>query len=224
LPDNVIDEVESAAVLTIVTLPLIAPLVAGSNMTLRATVAPGATLNPPDEAPVALRPGPARMTFEMTKLALPEFEIEIVCVLLLPTVTLPKLMAAGEADSCPCNGGVPEELLPDELPPGVLVDEVPDDELLAEVVVVDELVAGKLFVEVVLPDEVLLEEPPTTPLFPLTDGLETPVPVKSTRIGEPFVRAKTSCPLKDSVALGLNVTKMVKLLPGARLRGSEGPR
>ena len=74
----------------------------------------------------------------------------------------------------------------------MLVEEVPDDELLVEVAVVDGLIAGELFIEVVLPDEVPLGETPTTPLFPVTDGLETPVPVKNTRIGVPLARAKTS--------------------------------
>jgi hypothetical protein len=113
-----------------------------------------------------------------------------------------------------------EELLPDELAPGTLVTDA-DDELLVEVVV-EELLVDEVFVEEV-PDE-LPEEPPTAPLFPLTDGLETPVPAKDTRIEEPFALAKTSWPLKDSAALGLNVTKTVKLEPGAKLMGSEGPR
>lgn len=188
---------ELAAVLLIMTLPFIVPLVAGSNVTFRATVAPGATLNPPD-APVALRPGPERTTFEMVKFALPEFEIVIVCVLLPPRVTLPKLMAAGMAESCPCNGVLLEELLPEELLPEVLViDDVPTGELFAEEVVIEEPVPDELLAEEVEPEELLPEDPPGTPALLIGGWFDTPVPVSTTLMEEPFALAKTSCPLKE---------------------------
>jgi len=63
---------ELAALLVIVTLPVTPVLLAGVNITIKGAFCPGARICPV-EIPLAPKPAPEMLTFEMVMLVLPEF-------------------------------------------------------------------------------------------------------------------------------------------------------
>lgn len=53
--------------------------------------------------PLILNPAPEMLAWERVKFMLPELVRLIVCVLLLPTMTFPKLALVGMTESCGCS-------------------------------------------------------------------------------------------------------------------------
>lgn len=90
---------EFAALLTIVTEPPTAPVEVGAKTALNVVALPAATVNGA-LIPVILKPVPATVTEEIVNGAVPLFERLIVCELLVPVVTLPKLALPGVAVIC----------------------------------------------------------------------------------------------------------------------------
>ena len=62
----------------------------------------------PEATPLALKPVPETLTVEMVTFEFPVFVNDTACVLLLPTVTLPKLRLAGIAERADCTTPVPD--------------------------------------------------------------------------------------------------------------------
>ena len=75
-----------------VTLPVTLPVAAGAKVTFRVALWP-AVRTCPTEVPLTLNPGPEMLTLEIVTLEFPEFVSFAESVLLLPTLTLPKLKA-----------------------------------------------------------------------------------------------------------------------------------
>jgi hypothetical protein len=79
--------------------PLTLPVVVGANTTLNVVFLPTAivagTVNP-----LMLNPLPDTVACEIVTLALPPFVKLIICELLWPVVTLPKLALVGAAANC----------------------------------------------------------------------------------------------------------------------------
>jgi len=85
-------------------LPVMLPVLAGVNVTFNVVLCPGDKIAP--DAPLALKPGPEMLTFEIVTLDVPEFVTEIGCDATLPTLTLPKLKDAGFTERVPIAAGV----------------------------------------------------------------------------------------------------------------------
>ena len=75
---------------------------AGANPTLKEAEPPGATESG-KASPEVLNPVPAREAWVTLRVAVPGFRIVSVCVLVTPTVTLPKLMLEGITEICGCT-------------------------------------------------------------------------------------------------------------------------
>jgi hypothetical protein len=90
---------ELEALLTKEALPLAAVVVVGAKLTLRDVLWPGARLNGSVLPPI-LNPFPVAVYWEMVAVAGPLFVIITGSVLLVPTVTLPKLTLVGLVVSC----------------------------------------------------------------------------------------------------------------------------
>ena len=95
VPESAIVVEEFVALLATMTLPVALPAVAGANVALRVVVWPGVRITP--DAPLALKPAPETLTFEMVMFELPALVRVTFWLLLLPIVTLPKFMAAEDA-------------------------------------------------------------------------------------------------------------------------------
>src|SRR5712692_1318169 len=97
---------EFGALLTSETLPVMVPVLAGANTTLKVVFCPGARvrgrLSPP-----TLRPLPETWTWETVTLALPELVMVKAYVLRVPTPTFPKLAPGGVTESCDWSGWTP---------------------------------------------------------------------------------------------------------------------
>jgi len=87
---------EFVALLVIVTLPVTLPVAAGAKVTFKVAVCPGVRIVPAD-TPLALKPAPEMLTFEIVTLELPELVSVTARVLLAPVFTLPKLKLVGLA-------------------------------------------------------------------------------------------------------------------------------
>ncbi len=123
VPLNAIVSGEFGALLTIETDPETALEAVGVNTTLNCAVPPAAMFMGVDILDM-LNAAPVTVADEIASEALPLFERVIVCELLLPTVTLPKLALAGVAENCgwvpvPVSGTVREKLEPE--PPSTIV-------------------------------------------------------------------------------------------------------
>ena len=101
VPPNAIVSGEVGALLTSVTDPETPPEVDGVKTVLNVAVFPGATVSGALN-PEVLKPVPVTAACEIVRLALPPFETEMVCELLLPTTTLPKAALDGAAAICAC--------------------------------------------------------------------------------------------------------------------------
>ena len=99
IPVKVIDAGELDALLTTETLPVTLPVAAGAKVTFKVTICPEVTISPAD-TPLAVKPGPEIVTFEIVILELPEL-VSVTPRLLLPTFTFPKLRADAPATSRP---------------------------------------------------------------------------------------------------------------------------
>jgi len=89
---------ELAALLTTEAVPVSVPAVVGAKTTPNDVVCPAASVKG-SEMVVGLNPVPVMPILEMVTLELPVLERVTVCVAEVPSVRLPKLRAAGEADS-----------------------------------------------------------------------------------------------------------------------------
>jgi hypothetical protein len=96
VPERVIVAGEFVALLAIVTLPVMLPAAVGENVTFKIAVCPGVRIRPA-EMPLAVKPGPVRLTLEMVTLELPVLESVTPMVVVAPVVTFPKLRLAGLA-------------------------------------------------------------------------------------------------------------------------------
>ena len=98
VPLRVIARGEFIALLTSESDPLTAPAVVGANTTLNVEFPPAAIVFGM-LSPVVLKPAPVIFAVVIVTLAFPPFDKVIVCELLFPTVTLPKLALVGFAES-----------------------------------------------------------------------------------------------------------------------------
>jgi len=89
---------EFVALLVAVTLPVTLPVAAGAKVTFKVVVCPGVRVVPAD-TPLALKPAPETVMFEIATLELPEFVSVTRRVLLALVFTSPKLRLAGLAPS-----------------------------------------------------------------------------------------------------------------------------
>jgi hypothetical protein len=80
---------EFVALLATEILPVTFPAAAGAKVAVKVAVCPGVRITP--EAPVALKPAPETVTFEIVMLEFPAFVSVTDCVPLFGMVTLPKL-------------------------------------------------------------------------------------------------------------------------------------
>src|SRR6266478_9871863 len=87
---------ELVALLVTETLPVTLPVAAGAKVTFKVAVCPGVRIVPAD-TPLALKPAPEMLTFEIVTLELPELVSVTARVLLAPVFTLPKLKLVGLA-------------------------------------------------------------------------------------------------------------------------------
>jgi len=78
------------------TLPVTLPVPAGAKTTFKVADCPGVTTNPAD-TPLALKPAPETLMFEMVTLELPEFVSVTGRVLLALVFTFPKFKLVGLA-------------------------------------------------------------------------------------------------------------------------------
>lgn len=90
VPDNAIVSVPFEALLLMLMLPEALPVLAGAKVAVRVTDWPGVKIVPAD-TPLALKPAPDTITFEMVMLALPALVSVKVCWPLLAMLTEPKL-------------------------------------------------------------------------------------------------------------------------------------
>jgi hypothetical protein len=90
---------DPGALLVIETLPVAAPEVVGANFAVNDVLAPALSVIGSVGIPLMLNPVPDTLAREIVTAAVPPFVKAIVCVLLLPTPTLPKLALDGLAPS-----------------------------------------------------------------------------------------------------------------------------
>ena len=100
VPVKAIDAGELDALLTTETLPVALPVAAGAKVTSKVTICPEVTISPAD-TPLAVKPGPEIVTFEIVILELPELVNVTPRLLLLLMSTFPKLRADALATSRP---------------------------------------------------------------------------------------------------------------------------
>src|SRR5579859_8105957 len=101
VPESDTDSGEFEALLVMTTPPAVSePALVGANITFIGTEAPGVRTRP-FEIPLTLRPAPLIVTLEIITLAAPELVTVVLCVLLLPTFTFPKLKVELPALSWP---------------------------------------------------------------------------------------------------------------------------
>jgi hypothetical protein len=89
VPDRSIVTGELLTLLVMVTLPETPPAAAGANVTFKMALWPGFR-RLPAEIPVASKPGPEMLVFEIVIVDPPEFVKVTAKMLLLPTLTVPK--------------------------------------------------------------------------------------------------------------------------------------
>jgi hypothetical protein len=88
-----------AELFTNVSVPAKVPVLVGAKLTVSAEEDPAGMVSGSVEGG-SLKPVPDTETDEMVKLAVPEFEIVTVWLLVFPVVMLPKFTEAGETDNC----------------------------------------------------------------------------------------------------------------------------
>lgn len=132
MAERVVTVGESEALLMIERLPLMPPAPAGLNVTLKLAPWPAARVMGIED-PETLKPDPVVEACVMVTLAEPEFVTNTGKMLLLPTVTFPKLRLAGLVVSLP----VAATPLPDrgtvsgEFEPAAQIDKLPLDAVAA---------------------------------------------------------------------------------------------
>jgi hypothetical protein len=125
VPVNGIARGELGASLISETDPLTAPAVVGANTTLK-VVFPPAAITLGKERPLMLKPAPVTLACVIVKLDVPSFVSRIVCELLSPVITLPKLALGGFAVSCWCCVPLPvNEIFKGEFAASLAIVSVP---------------------------------------------------------------------------------------------------
>lgn len=99
VPLRAIGSGELGALLTSETAPVTLPAAVGAKTTLNVALLPAAMVSG-TVMPVRLKPLPDTLAWEMVTLALPALDSLMVCELLVPVITLPKLALEGVAASC----------------------------------------------------------------------------------------------------------------------------
>jgi hypothetical protein len=99
VPVKAIEIGEFGAVLTTCTIPVALPLVVGANTTLNVLFAPGPIVIGSPVIPLIVKPVPVTFACDRDTAAAPVFDKVIVCELLLPMLTVPKLALDGLAMS-----------------------------------------------------------------------------------------------------------------------------
>ena len=89
---------ELAALLTSEMLPDALLVAVGANCTLKVLDCPGGRVSG-NVSPLMLKPAPVTVACGMVKSAVPELVSVIVCVLVVPTTTLPKFTLGGLMES-----------------------------------------------------------------------------------------------------------------------------
>ena len=97
VPDKLMVLGELVALLVTEMLPLKAPVVVGLKTTLKAAFAPEVKVRG-KESPLVLKPAPATVIWDTVTLLVPVFVSVTGRMLLLPTLTLPKLVLRGLAE------------------------------------------------------------------------------------------------------------------------------
>ena len=100
VPLNAIVPGELDALLTSEMLPVTLPADCGSNCALNVMLCPGGSVTG-TESPPMVKPAPETWACEIVRLALPEFVKRMVCELVVPSDTLPKLTLLGFMLICP---------------------------------------------------------------------------------------------------------------------------
>jgi hypothetical protein len=72
VPESEMESGELVALLATETLPVTLPAAAGANVAVKAAVCPGPRMSP-EETPLALKPEPDTVTFEIVTLEFPAF-------------------------------------------------------------------------------------------------------------------------------------------------------
>jgi hypothetical protein len=90
VPESEMVSGEFVALLATETLPDALPAPYGAKVAVKVAACPGARISP-EGTPVALKPAPETVTFEIVTLEFPTFVTVAVLVLLLDMFTLPKL-------------------------------------------------------------------------------------------------------------------------------------
>jgi len=99
VPLRAIASGEPGALLTIETEPVALPAVVGAKAALN-VVLPPAAIVAGTVRPVMVKPAPDTVAWEIVTLALPALDNLMVCELLVPVTTLPKLALVGVGASC----------------------------------------------------------------------------------------------------------------------------
>jgi hypothetical protein len=99
-PDRGIVSVEGVPLVTSVIDPLTLAVEVGAKIALKATVPPAGMVVAVDR-PEILNPAPGGVTCENVRVWLPPFWSVMVCELVFPFATVPKLTLAGVAVTCP---------------------------------------------------------------------------------------------------------------------------
>ena len=94
VPDNDIAPGELLLLVDKATLPLKVPVVEGAKTTLKTAFVPGARIRG-KESPLVLKPAPVKVACDTVTLPVPAFVSVTSIVLLLPTLTFPKLRVRG---------------------------------------------------------------------------------------------------------------------------------
>jgi hypothetical protein len=92
VPESATVSGEFEALLVTVTPPVALPVAAGVNVAANVAVCPGGKMSPLDR-PLALKPAPETLTFEIAMLEFPALVNVTFWLLLVETVTLPKFNA-----------------------------------------------------------------------------------------------------------------------------------
>ena len=100
-PESGIDSGVLAALLAIETEPVKFPIAVGANSTLKIALFPAA-ITCDAERPVMLKPFPETLACEIVTSVFPPLDSWMLCELLLPMATLPKLAVDGMVDNWPC--------------------------------------------------------------------------------------------------------------------------
>jgi len=123
-PERAIENGVLAALLAIETEPVKFPVAAGANDTLKIALFPAA-ITCDAERPVMLKSFPETLACEIVTSVFPPLDSWMLCELLLPMATLPKLAVDGMADNWPCVPVPPKETVRGEFDASLEMEALP---------------------------------------------------------------------------------------------------